>query len=140
MLWKCFRTAVLCETLLVKYFFEFAIIVLNFMRKFKNYSDSWKNNNKLNSGSACCCSVQNTLFCVLLLGNVWLQICKSDSPVVFCGFESWCVMSNVVHRLRVFENRVLWIMFIPKGEEITGGWRNLHNWEICGMTLCQILI
>jgi hypothetical protein len=31
-------------------------------------------------------------------------------------------------------------MFILKGEEIAGGWRNLHNKEICGVTLSHILI
>jgi hypothetical protein len=33
------------------------------------------------------------------------------------------------HRLRVFENRVLRI-FDPKREEVTGGWRKLHNEEV----------
>jgi hypothetical protein len=32
------------------------------------------------------------------------------------------------HRLRVFENRVLRI-FGPKWDEMTGGWRKLHNEE-----------
>ena len=30
-------------------------------------------------------------------------------------------------RLRVFENRVLRRIFAPKGDEVTGKWRNLHN-------------
>jgi hypothetical protein len=30
----------------------------------------------------------------------------------------------------VFENRVLRGMFGPKGEEVTGGWRKLHNKEL----------
>jgi hypothetical protein len=33
------------------------------------------------------------------------------------------------HRLRVFENRVLRI-FGPKRDEMTGGWRKLHNEEL----------
>jgi hypothetical protein len=32
-------------------------------------------------------------------------------------------------RLRVFENRVLRRKFEPKGDEITGEWRTLHNEE-----------
>jgi hypothetical protein len=32
-----------------------------------------------------------------------------------------------VHRLRVFENRVLGRIFGPKGEEVAGDWRRLHN-------------
>jgi hypothetical protein len=34
------------------------------------------------------------------------------------------------HRLRVFENRVLWRIFGPKRDEVTGEWRNLHNEEL----------
>jgi hypothetical protein len=37
------------------------------------------------------------------------------------------------HRLRVFENRVLWRMFGPKRDEVTGGWRKLHNEELHGL-------
>jgi hypothetical protein len=33
------------------------------------------------------------------------------------------------HRLRVFENRVMRI-FGPKRDEVTGGWRKLHNEEL----------
>jgi hypothetical protein len=31
------------------------------------------------------------------------------------------------HRLKVFENRVLRRIFAPKRDEMTGGWRKLHN-------------
>jgi hypothetical protein len=34
------------------------------------------------------------------------------------------------HRLRVFENRVLGRIFGPKGDEVTGGWRKLHNEQL----------
>jgi hypothetical protein len=34
------------------------------------------------------------------------------------------------HRLRVFENRVPRIIFEPKRNEVTGGWRKLHNEEL----------
>jgi hypothetical protein len=30
----------------------------------------------------------------------------------------------------VFENRVLKRIFGPKGDEVTGGWRKLHNEEL----------
>jgi hypothetical protein len=39
--------------------------------------------------------------------------------------------------LRVFENRVLRRIFGPKREEVTGGWRRLHNEELL---LHQILL
>jgi hypothetical protein len=34
------------------------------------------------------------------------------------------------HRLRVFENKVLRRMFVPKRDEVTGGWRKVHNEEL----------
>jgi hypothetical protein len=34
------------------------------------------------------------------------------------------------HRLRVFENRVLRRIFGQKRDEVTGGWRKLHNEEL----------
>jgi hypothetical protein len=33
-------------------------------------------------------------------------------------------------RLRVFENRVLRRLFGPKRDEVTEGWRKLHNGEL----------
>jgi hypothetical protein len=36
------------------------------------------------------------------------------------------------HRLRVFQNRVLRRIFGPKRDEVTGGWRKLHNEELHG--------
>jgi hypothetical protein len=35
--------------------------------------------------------------------------------------------------LRVSENRVLRTVFGPKGEEVAGGWRRLHNEELCNL-------
>jgi hypothetical protein len=34
-----------------------------------------------------------------------------------------------VHRPRVFENRVLRMIFGPKRDDVTGEWRKLHNEE-----------
>jgi hypothetical protein len=34
------------------------------------------------------------------------------------------------HRLKVFENRVLKRIFGPRKDEVTGGWRRLHNKEL----------
>jgi hypothetical protein len=34
------------------------------------------------------------------------------------------------HRPGVFENRVLRRIFAPKRDEVTGGWRKLHNEEL----------
>jgi len=34
------------------------------------------------------------------------------------------------HRLRVLENRVMRRIFGPKGDEVPGEWRKLHNEEL----------
>jgi hypothetical protein len=36
-------------------------------------------------------------------------------------------------RLRVFESRVLRGIFRPKGEEVKGEWRKLHDEELYGL-------
>jgi hypothetical protein len=38
-----------------------------------------------------------------------------------------------IHRLRVFENRVLRRICGPKRDELTGEWRRLHNEELNDM-------
>jgi hypothetical protein len=45
------------------------------------------------------------------------------------GCETWSVIQREAQRLGVFENRVLRRIFGPKGEEVVGGWRRLHNEE-----------
>jgi hypothetical protein len=51
-------------------------------------------------------------------------------PVVLYGFETWSLTVREEHRLRVFENRVLRRIFGKKRDEVTGGWRKLHNEEL----------
>jgi hypothetical protein len=48
-------------------------------------------------------------------------------PVAWYGYETWSLTLREVDRLRVFENRVLRRIFGPKRDEVTGGWRKLHN-------------
>jgi hypothetical protein len=50
--------------------------------------------------------------------------------VVLYGCETWSLTLREEHRLRVFENRVLRRIFGPKRDEVTGGWRKLHNEEL----------
>jgi hypothetical protein len=47
-------------------------------------------------------------------------------PVVPYGCETWSLALEEEHRLRVFEERRV---FGPKRDEVTGGWRKLHNEE-----------
>jgi hypothetical protein len=51
-------------------------------------------------------------------------------PVVLYGCEN--LVSRIKER-RVFENRVLRRIFGPKRDEVTGGWRKLHNEELHGL-------
>jgi hypothetical protein len=47
-----------------------------------------------------------------------------------CGCETWSLTSRELHRLRVFENRVLRNVLVPERDELTGDWRRLHNEEL----------
>jgi hypothetical protein len=50
--------------------------------------------------------------------------------VVLYGCETWSLILREEHRLTVFDNRVLGRIFGTKRDEITGGWRKLHNEEL----------
>jgi hypothetical protein len=50
-------------------------------------------------------------------------------PVGLYGCETWSLTLREEHRLKVFENKVLRRIFGPKRDEVTGGWRKLHNEE-----------
>ena len=43
------------------------------------------------------------------------------------GCETWSLTLREGRRLRVFENKMLRIIFGPKRDEVTGEWRKLHN-------------
>jgi hypothetical protein len=81
-----------------------------------------------NSGDVCNRSVQKLLCSRLLFENVKIRIYKTTVlPVVLYGYETLSLILREEHRLRVFENRVLRRIFGPKRDEVTGGWRKLHN-------------
>jgi hypothetical protein len=44
--------------------------------------------------------------------------------------EIWSLTLKGEHKVRVFENTVLRRIFGPKRDEVTGGWRKLHNEEL----------
>jgi hypothetical protein len=46
------------------------------------------------------------------------------------GYETWSLTVREEHKLRVFENRVLRRIFVPKTDGVTGGWRKMHNEEL----------
>jgi hypothetical protein len=79
-------------------------------------------------------------FVILLLSrNVKVKIYKTIIlPVVLYGCETWSLTLREEHRLRVFENRVLRRIFVPKRDEMTGEWRKLHNEELHNLYSPQI--
>jgi len=46
------------------------------------------------------------------------------------GCETWSLTLREERRLRVFENRVLRRVFVPKRDEVIGEWRKLRNEEL----------
>jgi hypothetical protein len=63
--------------------------------------------------------------------NLKTRICKTIIlPVILYGSEIWSVTLREEHRLRVFENKVLKRIFGPKRDEVTGGWRKVHDEEL----------
>jgi hypothetical protein len=70
----------------------------------------------------------NILFLCLLSKNVKTKIFKTIIlPVVLYVCETWYLQLREEPRLRVFENRVLRRILGLKRDEVTGGWRKLHN-------------
>jgi hypothetical protein len=67
----------------------------------------------------------------LLSKNLKIKIDRTIIlPVVQYGCETWSLTLREECRLRLFENRVLRRIFGPKGDEVTGKWRKLHNEEL----------
>jgi hypothetical protein len=70
---------------------------------------------RLNSGNACYHSVQNLLSSRLLSKNTKIKIYRTIFlPAILYGCETWYLTLIEKHRLRVFENRVLRRIFVPK--------------------------
>jgi hypothetical protein len=86
---------------------------------------------RLHSRNACYHSVQSLLSARLLTTYLKVKIHKTIIlPVVLYGCETWSLTLREKHRMRVFENRVLWRIFGTKTDEVTGEWRKLHNGEL----------
>jgi hypothetical protein len=51
-------------------------------------------------------------------------------PVVLYGCETWFLTLGEEYRLRLLGNNVLRRILGPKRDEVTGGWRKLHNEEL----------
>jgi hypothetical protein len=58
--------------------------------------------------------------------NIKIRICKTIIlPVFVYGCETWSLTLREEHRLWVLRR-----IFGPKGDEVTGGWKKLHNEEL----------
>jgi hypothetical protein len=89
---------------------------------------------RLKVGDACYYAVQDRLSSRLLSKNLKIRIYRTIIlPVVLYGCETWSLTLKEERRLRVFENRVLRILFGPKRDEVTREWRKLHNEELNGL-------
>jgi hypothetical protein len=76
---------------------------------------------RLDSGRVCYHSVQNLLSSRLLSKNIKITLYKTIIlPMVLFGCETWSLILEKEHRLRVFENMVLRKIFGPKRDEVTG--------------------
>jgi hypothetical protein len=51
-------------------------------------------------------------------------------PVILYECATWCLILREKHKFKAFENRVLRIIFGPKKDEVTGGWRKLYIEEL----------
>jgi hypothetical protein len=51
-------------------------------------------------------------------------------PAVLYGCETWSLTLREECRLKVSENRMRRRIFGPKRDELTGGWRKLHDKEL----------
>jgi hypothetical protein len=86
---------------------------------------------RLKSVNACYHLVQNLLSSNLLYKNVKIKIYKSVIlPVVSYGYEIWLLTLREVHRLRMFQNRVLRRIFGSNRKEVTKEWRKLQNKQL----------
>ena len=86
---------------------------------------------RLRPGNACYLSVQKLLSSRLLFKNLKIKIYRTVIlPVVLYGCETWSLTLREERKLRVFENIVLRRIFGLRRDEVTGGWRRLHNEEL----------
>jgi hypothetical protein len=67
----------------------------------------------------------------LLSKNLKIKIYRNVAlSVVLYGCETWLLTLREERGLRVFGQRVLKRIFVPKRDEVTGEWRKLHSEEL----------
>jgi hypothetical protein len=94
---------------------------------------------RLNSGNACYHSVQYLLSCRLLSKNLKIRLYKTIIlPMVLYECETWSLTLREVHRLKLFENRVLRRIFEPKRDGVKGKRENCKTRSFVICTLRQV--
>ena len=88
--------------------------------------------------------MQNILSSSLLSKNLKIKIYRIIIlPVVLYGCETWLLTLREERRVKVFENRVLRIIFGPKRDEVIVEWRKLHNEELidlyCSTNIVRVI-
>jgi hypothetical protein len=83
--------------------------------------------------------IRNILLCTACIIHIALD-CITCTWNVLYGCETWSVILKEEHRLRVFQNRVLRRIFGSMRDEVTGGWRKLHNEELHNLYSSQSII
>ena len=97
------------------------------MLRTNQYSIHEEIKSNLKSGNSCYHAVQNLLSSSVLSTNLKIKIYKTIILPILYGCEAWSLTLREEGRLRVFENRVLRIIFGLKRDEVTREWRKLHN-------------
>ena len=60
-----------------------------------------------------------------------MQYVRKNSTLLHCVVTYSIILTlTEEHRLTLFENRVLWRIFVPKRGVVTGKWRKLHTEEL----------
>jgi hypothetical protein len=86
---------------------------------------------RMKSGNACYYSVQKILSSSLLSKNTKIKIYRTIIlPLILDRCETWSFALREKRRLRLSENSVLRRIFRPKGDEVIGEWRKLHDEEL----------
>jgi hypothetical protein len=89
---------------------------------------------RLIANNTCYHSPQKLLSYSLLSKTVKIKICETAIfPVVLYRCETYSLTLREESKLKGFENRVLGRIVAPKRCGIIGGWRKLHNEELCNL-------